>query len=175
MRASRRHFLFGSLAAMAADVSARQSVGASETVALGFMGVRGRGNAVIQYFGKRSVVEIAYQAGVDTHFPNKGQQSSDQRWRSESLRIAFQLRNMADHNVGGITHSDAIKLRFLSRESVQAPRLLTPTRQDLTDLKRFLDETARDCNGKVGTRLAELLTLIHNEFPGLLVPAPLAN
>jgi hypothetical protein len=54
-------------------------------------------------------------------------------------------------------------------------RLLTPRRQDLTYLKRFLDETARECNKRVGERAAELLTLIHNESPGLLVPAGLAN
>ena len=108
-------------------------------------------------------------------FPNKGQQPADQRWRSESLSIAFQLRNTAVHNVGVITHSDAIKLRFLSRETVQAPRLLTLTRQDLTYLKRFLDETARECNKRVGERLADLLTLIHDESPGLLVPAEVAN
>lgn len=77
--------------------------------------------------------------------------------------------------MGVITHSDAIKLRLLSRETVQAPRLLSPTRQDLTYLKRFLDETARECNKRVGERAAELLTLIHNESPGLLVPAGLAN
>jgi hypothetical protein len=108
-------------------------------------------------------------------FPNQGQQPADQRWRCEPLGIAFQLRNTAVHNVGVITHSDAIKLRLLSRETVQAPRLLTPTRQDLMYLKRFLDETARVCNKRVGDRLAELLTLIHSDSPSLLVPAGLAN
>lgn len=108
-------------------------------------------------------------------FPNKGQQPADQRWRCEPLSIAFQLRNTAVHNVGVITHSDALKLRLLSREHVEAPRLLTPTRQDLTYLKRFLDETAQECNRLVGERLAKLLTVIHDESPGLLAPANLAN
>jgi hypothetical protein len=45
----------------------------------------------------------------------------------------------------------------------------------LTYLKRFLDEIARECNRRVGERLAELLTLIHNESPGLLSPVPVAN
>jgi hypothetical protein len=85
------------------------------------------------------------------------------------------LRNTAVHNVGVITHSDALKLRILARESVQATRLLTPTSQDLIYLKRFLDETARGCNKRVGERLAELLTLVHTETPGLFVPATLAN
>src|SRR6516165_4832043 len=66
MRAPRRHFLFGSLAAMAGGVSPRLSAAANETVVLGFMGVRGRGNDLIKYFGKRHDVEIAYLADVDT-------------------------------------------------------------------------------------------------------------
>jgi hypothetical protein len=108
-------------------------------------------------------------------FPSTGQQPADQRWRTESLSIAFQLRNTAVHNVGVITPSDASKLALLSREPVQAARLLTTTRQDLTYLKRFLDETARECNRRVAERLAELLTLIEKESPGRLVPAELAN
>lgn len=108
-------------------------------------------------------------------FPNKGQRPDEQRWRCEPLSIAFQLRNSAVHNVGVITHSDAIKLRLLAKETVAAPRLLTPTRQDLAYLKRFLDETAQECNKRVGERLAELLTHIHEESPSLLVPVELAN
>src|SRR5439155_21315728 len=96
-------------------------------------------------------------------------------WRFEPLSIAFQLRNTAVHNVGVITQSDARKLRLLAKESVQAPRLLTPTKDDLTYLKRFLGETASSCNERVGKRLAELLTFIHGESPGLVVPAELAN
>ena len=62
MRAPRRHFLFGSLAVMAGNGSPRPSAAASETIILGFMGVRGRGNDLIKYFGKRPDVEIAYLA-----------------------------------------------------------------------------------------------------------------
>ena len=108
-------------------------------------------------------------------FPNKSQEPAAERWRTDPMSIVFQLRNTAVHNVGVITHSDAVKLRILSREVVQATRLLTPTSQDLTYLKRFLDETARECNKRVGERLAELLTLVHTETPGLFVPATLAN
>jgi hypothetical protein len=116
-----------------------------------------------------------FSEGTFWLFPNKGQQPEDRRWRSEPLGIAFQLRHTAVHNVGVITHSDASKLRLLSREAVQAPRLLMPTVQDLAYLKRFLSETAADCNERVGKRLAELLTLIHTESPGVLVPADVAN
>ena len=65
MRAPRRHFLFGSLAA-AAGLPARSSTSANDTVTVGFMGVRGRGNSLISYFAKRPDIEIAYLADVDT-------------------------------------------------------------------------------------------------------------
>jgi hypothetical protein len=108
-------------------------------------------------------------------FPRKGQQPTDQQWRYEPLSILFQLRHAAVHNVGIITHSDATKLKLLSREPVQAARLLTPTRQDLTYTKRFLDETARECNERVGRRLAQLLTHIDSETPGAIAAVPSAN
>jgi predicted dehydrogenase len=66
MRAPRRHFLFGSLAAMAGNLSSRPSAAASETVVLGFMGVGGRGSSLLNFFAKRSDVEIAYLADVDS-------------------------------------------------------------------------------------------------------------
>ena len=66
MRTPRRHFLFGSLAAVAGGLAPKPSRSASETVVLGFMGVRGRGRDLIKYFAKRSDVEIAYLADVDS-------------------------------------------------------------------------------------------------------------
>jgi predicted dehydrogenase len=66
MRAPRRHFLFGSLAAAAAGLSPRPAYSAAETVTVGFMGVRGRGHDLIKYFAQRPDVEIAYLADVDT-------------------------------------------------------------------------------------------------------------
>ncbi len=66
MRTPRRHFLFGSLAALAAGSTARQSVAASDKVVLGFMGVGGRGRALLQGFGKRPDVAVAYLADVDS-------------------------------------------------------------------------------------------------------------
>ncbi len=71
------------------------------------------------------------------------------------------------HNVGVITQSDAVKLRLWAREPVASPRVLSPTREDIRYLKRFLDETAQDCNDKVGDRLAELLTTLHKKDPTL--------
>ena len=67
MRAPRRHFLFGSLAGLAGTGSAAAERGARMRPSpSGFMGVRGRGNDLIRYFGKRPDVEIAYLADVDT-------------------------------------------------------------------------------------------------------------
>ena len=77
--------------------------------------------------------------------------------------------------MGVITQSDAIKLRLLTKQPVESPRTLAPTRDDLRYLKRFLDETAELCNRRVGERLAELLTTIHATDPGLFDPDTVAN
>lgn len=79
------------------------------------------------------------------------------------------------HNVGVITSSDAAKLRVLTRRTVQAPRSLAPTRDDLRFLKRFLDETAESCNARIGEALAGLLTAIDQDNPGLLDPTMVAT
>jgi hypothetical protein len=123
----------------------------------------------------RDLLSDPFQDGTFWLFPKKGQQPEAERWRFEPLTIVFQLRNTSVHNVGVITQSDAVKLRLLARETVSSPRLLVPTRQDLTYLKRFLDETADSCNGRIGTRLAQLLTFIHGDTPGLLDPTSVAN
>jgi hypothetical protein len=39
----------------------------------------------------------------------------------------------------------------------------------------FLDETAEDCNRRIGTRLADLLTTIHADAPALVTPTETAN
>jgi hypothetical protein len=39
----------------------------------------------------------------------------------------------------------------------------------------FLDETAEDCNRRIGQRLAALLTTIQAQDPGLFLPADMAN
>ncbi len=85
------------------------------------------------------------------------------------MNLIWQIRHTAVHNVGVITQSDAVRLRQWAKEPVTAPRLLTPTRADLNYLKRFLDETAADCNQRIGDRLAELLTLL---LPTAPIPTP---
>jgi hypothetical protein len=108
-------------------------------------------------------------------FPKAGQQPAAEQWRYETLSIVWQIRHSVVHNVGVITRSDAIKLRLLTKQAVESPRTLAPTRDDLRYLKRFLDETAERCNRRVGDRLAELLTTIHADDPGLFDPRTVAN
>ena len=92
--------------------------------------------------------------------------------RFETMNLIWQLRHTAVHNVGIITRSDAVKLRLWAKENVDTPRILTPTRNDINYLKRFLDETASLCNQRIGDRLAPLLTAIYT--PTLESPTPQA-
>jgi hypothetical protein len=108
-------------------------------------------------------------------FPKQNQQPVAEVWRYELMSVVWQLRHTAVHNVGVITQSDGVKLRLLSREVVDAPRLLAPTRNDVRYLKRFLDETATSCNSRVCARLADLLTTHHTATPEIFVPQEIAN
>ncbi len=93
MRAPRRHFLFGSLAA-AAGLPARSSTSANDTVTVGFMGVRGRGNSLIGYFAKRPDVEIAYLADVDARLlPGRAAEVESLRGQRAPDRPGFPARS----------------------------------------------------------------------------------
>jgi hypothetical protein len=102
-------------------------------------------------------------------FPKQHQMPAGQQSRFDLMNLIWQIRHTAVHNVGIITQADAVKLRQWAKEPVTAPRLLTPMRADLNYLKRFLDETATDCNQRIGDRLAQLLTSI---LPTAPVPTP---
>jgi predicted dehydrogenase len=94
MRAPRRHFLLGSLAA-AGGVSARTRAAAGETVTLGFMGVRGRGHDLIRTFAKRPDVEIAYLADVDARqLPERA--SEVQSLKGKTPRTVQDVRRVLD-------------------------------------------------------------------------------
>jgi hypothetical protein len=108
-------------------------------------------------------------------FPTGRQQPANDLWRTAVLGLIWQLRHTIVHNVGVITQSDAVKLRLLARERVVAPRILTPTREDLRYVKKFLDETADVCNQRIGERLAELLTSFLQDAPNLFVAQDKAN
>lgn len=92
-----------------------------------------------------------------------------------SLAVAWQLRHTVVHNVGVMTRSDAIKLRLLVKGPVPADHVLAPTRDDLRYLKRFLDETANDANRRVGGRLADVLTALHQIDPTLFAAPAVAD
>src|SRR5262249_35726858 len=94
-------------------------------------------------------------------FPRQNQDPASGRWRFETLGLVWQLRHTVVPNVGVITQSDAIKFRLLVRDSVPSMQVLSPTRDDIHLLRRFLDETAEISNRRIGSRLAELLSTIH--------------
>jgi hypothetical protein len=91
------------------------------------------------------------------------------------LGLVWQIRHTVVHNGGVITQSDAVKLRLWAREPVKSPLVLSPTREDIRYLKRFLDETAQTCNASVGDRLAVLLTALHATDQTLFVPQEKAD
>ena len=91
------------------------------------------------------------------------------------MEIVWQLRHTVVHNVGVITQSDAVKFRLLVKEAVASPRLLVPTRNDIGDLKRFLDETVEVCNERIGQRVAEVLTALHGRDATLFLPQEAAD
>jgi hypothetical protein len=101
-------------------------------------------------------------------FPDK---PVDERGRRDTLELVWQLRHTVVHNVGVITQSDAVKLRVLSKRTIQSLQILMPIRIDIEYLIRFLGETAQWCNQRVGMRLAEILSRIHIEDPTLFDPA----
>ena len=108
-------------------------------------------------------------------FPRQSQDPDSERWRFETLSIVWQLWHTVVHNVGVITQSDAIKLRLLVRTAVPSMQVLSPTRDDIRFLRRFLAETAEVANRRIGTRLAELLSTIHAGNPAPFVPQEMAD
>ena len=108
-------------------------------------------------------------------FPRQGQEPAAERWRNETLSIIWQLRHTVVHNVGVITQSDAIKLRLLVRAPVPSMQVLSPTRDDIRFLKRFLDETAEASNHRIGARLAEVLSTILAGNSALFLPQEMAD
>lgn len=159
-----------------------------------------RGSAVASYFGTASVgralcesstwldcpevngrfrklLAMPFNESGQTFdlFPTGNQQPPAERWRTPVLSLVWQLRHTLVHNVGVITKSDAIKLRLLAKEPIQGPQVILPTKNDVRYLKRFLDETAKTCNLRIGQRLAEVLTNVHVTNPSLFDATVMAN
>lgn len=82
-------------------------------------------------------------------FPNVSQQPASLRDRGEMMRLIWQLRHTISHNVGLVTSSDALKFRLLTKQPVDSPRLLWPSKGDAWYVKLFLDETVEHINREV--------------------------
>jgi hypothetical protein len=123
----------------------------------------------------KSLLADLFEEGQFVLFPNARRDPAADRERYETLEIVWQLRHTVVHNVGVITKSDAVKFRLLIKEAVVSPRLLVPTREDIRHLKRFLDETAKVCNVRIGQRVAEVLTAIHGRDATLFLPQEAAD
>jgi hypothetical protein len=108
-------------------------------------------------------------------FPQSNQQPAGERDRAATLAILWQVRHNLAHNIGVITHADAMKFRVLVGGPVAADRRLFPSMDDLRYVKRFLSETAARTNQRVGTRLAEILTAFHAADPTLFDGRAKAN
>jgi hypothetical protein len=124
----------------------------------------------------RKLLADPFKTGEFYVFPKEGnQQPVAGQWRYEVMSLIWQLRHTCVHNVGVITKSDAVKLRILAKRQVDAPRLLVPSKTNILWLKLFLDETAEDCNQRIGERLGALLTAITTATPALVQPQPIAD
>jgi hypothetical protein len=123
----------------------------------------------------RSILADPFDAGSFYLFPKTGQQPVVEQWRFDLMNLVWQLRHTSVHNVGVITQSDAAKMRVLTKTQVDAPRMLVPSRTNLRWLKKFLDDTAEECNKRIGEQLAKLLTTIRAATPALFEPQEMAN
>jgi hypothetical protein len=123
----------------------------------------------------RSLLKAPFGADWEYLFPGPGQGTIPQQQRAATLAILWQVRHNLAHNVGVLTHSDAMKLRMLVGGPIPAERRLSPTAEDLRYVKRFLAETATEVNRRVGTRLAELLGAFHATDPALFDAQAKAN
>lgn len=67
------------------------------------------------------------------------------------------------------------KFKMLLKADVDSERMLRPSEDDVLHAKRFLLETAVSVNGRVGNRLAELSTKLHEDNPLLFDPRARAD
>ena len=123
----------------------------------------------------RTLLKAPFGDPWDYLFPEENQRPINERERAKTISILWQIRHNLAHNVGVLTHSDAMKFSVLVKRSVPADCRLAPTTDDLRYVKRFLFETARLTNQRIGERLAELLTLFHQDNPALFDAQDKAN
>ena len=76
--------------------------------------------------------------------------------RSQLIPAVFQLRHTLVHNLGVITESDATKLRRILQSPIEGNKVLRPSSWNVLQVKKILDEAAKDINGRMAIRLAGL-------------------
>lgn len=113
----------------------------------------------------RALLKTPFGDDWEFLFPAANQKPAAERDRAATLAIIWQIRHNLAHNVGVLTHSDAMKFRILLKQPVTADRRLSPSTEDLRYVKRFLSETATHTNQRVGTRLARLMDSLHVADP----------
>ena len=104
-----------------------------------------------------------------------GQHPATLGGKYDLMEIIWQLRHAIVHNRGILTASDARKLRVMCRLAVVGPAKLDPKKSDVWYVKNFLDETAEKINEEVASRLANLLSRLHADDPGLFDAAEKAQ
>lgn len=115
----------------------------------------------------RNLLKTPFGNSWEFLFPEANQQPVAEQDRAKTLAILWQIRHNLAHNVGVVTHSDAMKFRMLVGGRVPTDCRLAPTTEDIRYVKRFLAETATSINQRIGLRLAELLTAFHQQDPDL--------
>jgi hypothetical protein len=123
----------------------------------------------------RALLKTPFGADWELPVPEANQPPVAERDTARTVAVLWQMRHNLAHNVGVLTHSDAMKFRMLIRGPVVAERRLSPSTADLRYVKRFLTETALHTNERVGRRLAQLLEGFHVAEPGLFDAQVRAN
>ncbi len=123
----------------------------------------------------RALRKTPFGADWEFLFPDASQPPVAERDRAATLAIIWQVRHNLAHNVGVLTHSDAMKFRVLVGQPVATDRRLAPFTEDLRYVKRFLSETATRTNERVARRLAVILGTLHVADPTIFDAQPTAN
>jgi hypothetical protein len=103
-------------------------------------------------------------------FPTEKKPPARERERASTLAILWQVRHNITHNTGVLTDSDARRLTLLVKAEVKSGNTINPSLSDLRYVKRFLVETAKHTNDRIGRRLAGLLTERHQDDATLFDP-----
>lgn len=112
----------------------------------------------------RKLLADPFEDGSFYVFPMKTQHGSQVAVnRSQLIPAVFQLRHTLVHNLGVITESDATKLRRILQSPIAGNKVLRPSSWNVFQVKKILDEAAKDINTRMAFRLAELLDKMHQE------------